>query len=173
MGPFDFFQKKGSKALQAQPLKVRKQVVPSTEPQKPLHSAYTASENRLVPLRKPGAIVTIKERPAKSRSPYPRKRAASAQARLESDSEEGATDDDNTLARAKRARLSTDPEPDVNRRIRSREAFVRDNEEQQSRVHAADIAAMEKPTKFKPAFPQYLDARDVLLQYPSACQMER
>ena len=173
MGPFDLFQKKGSKALQAQPLKVRKQVVTSTEPQKPLRSISSAPHNPPVPSRKTGSALDANWRPAKSRSPNPRKRAVSGQPRLESDSEEGNTDDEKTLASAKRVRLSTEPVPDFNRLIRSADAFVEGNDRQLSRVHAADIAAMDKPTKFKPAFLEHPDAKLVSLQYPSASDMER
>ena len=173
MGPFDLFQKKGSKALEAQPLKVRKQVVTSTEPQKPLRSTSSAPNNRPIPSRKTGSVLTTKVRPAKSRSPNPRKRAASGQPRLESDSEEGNTDDEKTLASVKRVRLSTEPVPDFNRHIRSTDAFVGGIDCQLSRVHAADIAAMDKPTKFKPAFLKHPDAKLISLQYPSASDMER
>ena len=73
----------------------------------------------------------------------------------------------------KRLRLSTEPEPDLHRHIRSVDAFVGDHDGQLARVHAADIAAMDKPTKFKPAFPQNSDAKLVSLQYPSAAPTER
>ena len=174
MGPFDLFQKKGSKALQAQPLKVRKQVVTLTEPQKPLRSTSLVPPNNTpVSLRKTGSTLAAKARPAKPRSPNPRKRAASGQPRLESDSEEGNTDDEKILASVKRVKLSTDPVPDLNRCIRRTDAFVGGNACQLSRVHAADIAAMDKPTKFKSAFLEHPDAKLVLLQYPSASDMER
>ena len=173
MGPFDLFQKKGSKALQAQPLKVRKQVVTSTEPQQPLRSTFSAPNIRPVRSRKTGSSLATKAQAAKSRSPNPRKRAASGQLRLESDSEEGNTDDEKTVASVKRVRLSTEPVPDLNRHIRSTDAFVEGNDCQRSRVHAADIAAMDKPTKFKPAFLEHPDAKLVSLQYPSASDMER
>lgn len=173
MGPFDFFQKKGSKALQPQPLKVRKQTVTSTEPPKPLRKPFSTSNGRLAPPRKTGSNVASRERNTQSRSPNPRKRAVSVQARLESDSEEGVTDDESKRASVKRLRPSTEPEPDPNRHIRNVDAFVGDHDGQLTRVHAADIAAMDKPSKFKPAFPQYPDAKLVSLQYPSAAPMER
>ena len=173
MGPFDLFQKKGSKALEAQPMKVRKQVVISTEPQKPLRSNSSGSNFRPVPSRKTGSTLATKARPSKSRSPNPRKRGASGQPRLESDSEEGNTDDEKTLASMKKVRLITEPLPDFTRHIRNTGAFVAGNDCQFSRVHAADIAAMDKPTKFKPAFLEHPDAKLVSLQYPSASNMER
>ena len=170
MGPFDLFQKKGSKALRAQPLKVRKQVVTSTEPQKPLRSTSSASSILPASSRRKDSALAAK---SYSRSPNPRKRAASGQPRLESDSEEGNADDEKTLASVKRVRLSTEPVLDFNRRIRSTDAFAGGNDCQVSRIHAADIAAMDKPTKFKPAFREHPDVKLVSLQYPSASDMER
>ena len=121
-----------------------------------------------------GDAPIINERSAKARSPNPRKRGASAQARLESDSDEGESDIEDPEARAKRVRLSSEPEPDLHHQIRSVEAFtVEDNEGQFAMVHAADIAAKNKPAKFKPAFPGYPDRRLVSLQYPSASPVER
>ena len=121
-----------------------------------------------------GDAPIINERSVKPRSPNPRKRGASAQARLESDSDEGESDIEDPEARAKRVRLSSEPEPDLHRQIRSVEAFtVEDNEGQFAMVHAADIAANNKPAKFKPAFPGYPDRRLVSLQYPSASPVER
>ena len=99
---------------------------------------------------------------------------ASAQARLESDSDEGESDIEDPEARAKRVRLSSEPEPDLYRQMRSVEAFtVEDNEGRFAMVHGADIAANNKPTKFKPAFPGYPNGRTVSLQYPSASPVER
>ena len=116
---------------------------------------------------------TARNKSAKTPSPNPRKRAASVQVRLQSDSEEGTTDDDREEVKNKRLRLSTDPEPDLNRQIRSKEAFADVNNGLFTMVHAADIASSSKPTKFKPAFPGFLDDNFVSLQYPSASQMER
>ena len=174
MGPFDLFQKKDSKALPAQPLKARKHVVVSTEPQKTVRSFPTASNDRLVPLRKVGKTTAIRKHHATSRSPNPRKRTTSEQPRLKSDSEEGTTDDETTESRAKRLRLSTEPmENDSSRRIRAAEAFDEGGDIQTPRVHAADIDAMDKQVKFQPAFPQYPDYKHVSLQYPSASQKEK
>lgn len=174
MGPFDLFQKKGSKALQPQPLKTRKQIVPTSAPQKPLHPTFAASNSRLAKPRKAGNTLSVGKQPAKPRSPNPRKRAASAQVRLEYDSEEGDSDVEEAEASVKRVRLSTEPEPDASRVIRDVEAFTADEGNGHlAMVHAADIAAMDKPTKFRPAFPQQPDKRLISLHYPSASQMER
>ena len=173
MAPLNPFSGKGSKALQAQPLKVRKQTVATKGVQKPLRSTSSTPERSLVQSRKAHLAPPTKSQSARSRSPTPRKRAASVQARVESDSEEETPNGECEQSRRKRVRLSTDPEPDSKRRIRETEAFAERSNGHFTMVHAADIASSNKSAKFKRAFSDCPDELFISLQYPSALQVER
>lgn len=64
-------------------------------------------------------------------------------------------------------------EPDMKRQIRSSKAFLEDNSGAFSMVHAADVASLSKPAKYKAAFPNDPQVIQIHLQYPSASQCER
>jgi len=108
----------------------------------------------------------------KPRTQNPRKRPGPAQQRLESDSDEAGSDKD-LLDANKRARRSSEVEPDLKRHIRSRKAFSDEDGGKFSMIHASEIATLSKPTEYKPAFPKDPEATEVHLQYPSASQREK
>lgn len=99
-----------------------------------------------------------------------RKRPSPAQ-RLSSDDDD--SDTDTSFEVRKRARVSASAEPDPDRRVRDTEMFSEKGKESFRMVHAADIASLEKPGKFKRAFDKTDKPVDVWLQYPGASQKER
>ena len=90
---------------------------------------------------------------------------------LESNSE-GSSDEGDFLEARKRAKTSVSAEPDVNRRVRSLQAFSEEDGGIFDMIHAADIASLDLPD-FQPAFNGTFDSTLLLLQYPSASQQER
>ena len=174
MGPFDLFRKKGSKPIQSQPLKTRKQVVVNEVPNtsKTFTRALSASNVRASPtLQDAKNHFTSKPPSIKAQAQKSKKRPSPAQARLESDSDdESGTENDAGVDR-KRAKLSTEPHIDIRRQIRSRGAFSEDDNGLFTMVHSANIASLGEPTKYRAAFPNS-QTMTVSLQYPSASQTE-
>ena len=175
MGPFDLFRKRGSKPIQAQPLKIRKQLV-VTQASKPSQSSIpipSSSNIRASPSLQPAKNhATTRPQSAPPRVQKSKKRPSPAQAPLESDSDDDSGGEEVSGAQRKRAKLSTEPEVDTKRQIRNRKAFLGDDDGRLAMVHAADIASLSKSTKYKAAFPQF-QSPSVSLQYPSASQAER
>ena len=101
-----------------------------------------------------------------------RKRNSPLPQRLESSSESGDSDGSPGWSR-RQADAVRSTEPDLARHVRSQEAFV-EGGERFLMVHAADIASLDKPGKFAPAFGGPSESAGILLlQYPSASQQER
>ena len=174
MGFFDHIQKKGSIAIKAQPAQVRREIVLApVNPQKSLNSNPRLNDNRHLP-----GTLDMKRRPvtreqtSKPRTQNLRKRPSSTQPRLESDSDESSNDNFREGSR-KRTRVSTDVEEDTRRHVRCRKAFSDEDGGSFPMVHAADIASLSKPTKYRAAFPDSVHATGIFLQYPSASHRER
>ena len=174
MGFFDHIQKKGSTAIKSQPAQIRKEIVTaSANPRKTLNLNTQLGDNRILPAplngkRKP---VAVQPKP-KPRVQTQKKRPSSVQPRLESDSDESSTDEFLDDSR-KRARMSTDVEVDTKRQVRCRKAFSDEDGGYIPMVHAADIASLSKPTKYRAVFPEIPRAIEIYLQYPSASQREK
>ncbi len=174
MGFFDHIQKKGSTAIKAQPAQVRTEIVLApVKPHRSPNSNPRLKDNRYLPLtlnakRKP----VTKEQISKPRTQNLRKRPSLAQPRLESDSDESSNDQIVEGSR-KRVRVSTDVEEDTKRQVRCGKAFSDEDRGWFPMVHAADIASLSKPTKYKAVFPDCAQATGIFLQYPSASQQER
>ena len=173
MGFFDHIQKKGSTAIKAQPAQVRKErVLTPGRTRKTQNSTLP-----LLPRAKP-KVPNAKRgknsahQTSKPRAQSSRKRASSAQARLESDSDESSTDGALQDSR-KRVRQSTDVEVDTKRQVRCLKAFSNEDGGLFPMVRAADIASLSKPIKYRAAFPEFPQAKEIFLQYPSASQRER
>ncbi len=174
MGFFDHIQRKGSTAIKAQPAQIRKEIVTA-----PAHTRKTLNAN-LLPRN--GRITprtfNVKQKPvavqqaSRPRAQKSRKRPSSAQPRLESDSDESSMDGALEESR-KRVRTSTDAEVDTKRLVRCRKAFSDKDGGLFPMVHAADIASLSKPTKYRAVFPEFPHATEILLQYPSASQREK
>lgn len=174
MGFFDHIQKKGSTAIKAQPAQVRKEIVTaSTRTSKTLNASLQPRNGRDIP-----RAFNVKQKPvaaqqaSRQRAQRSRKRPSSAQPRLESDSDESSINGALEESR-KRVRTSTDVEVDTKRLVRCRKAFSDKDGGSFPMVHAADIASLSKPTKYRAAFPEFPHARRILLQYPSASQREK
>ena len=176
MGFFDSIQKPGFKAAQTKNAHIQKEVVKTTiDPRKTQSPTPFAQRllNRVPPKKKSPKQSNTKATPSPRSQPHnPRKRAASTPQRLESDSD-GDVSDENLDIGSKRVRRSSDPEPDLNRQIRSRRAFSGEDGGQFHMIHAAEIASLSTPSKYSPAFPNDPNAIEVQLQYPSASQREK
>lgn len=95
------------------------------------------------------------------------------QARLESDSESDEAENHDAGMPRKRIKLSNTPVLDSERQIRSRDAFLEDNKEGHSMIHAADVASLKKPSKYRSSSLENLQVAEIILQYPSASLPER
>lgn len=174
MGPFDYIQKKGSKALKPQPAQIRKEVIsPLPHARKALSSTPKRTNTRIVPAAsKPRQPDLAASYPSKSRNQGSKKRLFSAQLRLESDSDND-TSEETLEASSKRSRVSASVEPASNRQVRCKKIFSEDEEDTRNMVHAAEIATLRRPTKYKAAFPNDPQVTNIRLHYPSELADER
>ncbi|KAF6231815.1 hypothetical protein HO173_009898 [Letharia columbiana] len=174
MGFFDSIQKPGFTAAKGKNVHIKQEIVKTAlNPKKTFVPFPQHLKKRSLPDKKATVLdsQTAKLSP-KSRAQNPRKRPASTPQRLESDSDDDVSDHDLGDAR-KRARRTSDVEPDLKRRIRSRKAFSEEDGGVFPLVHAVDVASLSKPTKYKAAFPNDPQAIEIHLQYPSASQSEK
>lgn len=173
MGPFDYIQKKGSKALKPQPAQIRKEIV-STLPQarKGLSLTPNRTNTRVIPAaNKPRQLDLAVLHPSKSRVQGSKKRIFPAQLRLQSDSDDDSSEE--TLETStKRSRVSASVEPASDRQVRCEKLCLYD-EDTRNMVHAAEIATLRRPTKYKAAFPNDPQATNISLQYPSELAQEK
>ncbi|KAI9816841.1 MAG: Nucleosomal histone H3-Lys79 methylase [Pycnora praestabilis] len=176
MGFFDHLHKNGSTAIKPQGSQIRKEIVkipsqPGVLKRNP-SVTVSASQRSSVPIRSNGAskraVLETKRTSLKPRNNM-RKRPSPALQRLVSSSEESDNSESTETSR-KRVRRSTSSEPDLKRRICSIPAFAEDNDDGLSFIHAEEIASLDKPTKFIPAFEI---SSEILLKYPGAAQTER
>lgn len=174
MGFFDSIQKPGFKAAQAKNSHIIQDVIKTDfDPRRSPNPFTQRLQNRPLPKKLPTKPSSTKATPSpRPRAQHPRKRPATAQQRLESDTDDDVSDQDLGGSR-KRARRTSDVEPDLQRQIRSRKAFSDEVCGEFDMVHAAYIASLSKPAKYKAAFPDHLEIVEVQLQYPSASQREK
>lgn len=173
MGPFDYIQKKGSAALKPQQAQTRKEFVSTPlDLQKASNFKPQRMKSRIVSGNTPKRLNPASLHPSESRNQRPRKRLRSAQPRLESDSDEKDSDEASE-ALSKRSRATASAEVDTNRQIRCSKPLSENGEEISHMVHAAEIATLNWPTKYKAAFPDDPQVTDIFLQYPSETIMER
>lgn len=172
MGPFDLLRKKGTKPIQAQPQKIRKQI---TVTQVPVLTESSESGSSSVHRRGSPAFGAARNRrpvklqPVHSQARRSKKRPSPAQLRVQSDSDDDSDRED--TEQRKKVKLSAEPEVDTRRQIRSLKAFSADQDGRFSMVHAADVASLNTSTKYKAAFSQ-AQFTTVAIQYPSASQTE-
>ena len=173
MGFFDSIQKPGFAAAKGKNIHIKQEIVKTVlNPQKTFVPFPQQSKRPFLPDKKPTKPNSQTAKPSpKARAQNPRKRLASTPQRLESDSDDDVSEQDFGNAR-KRARRISHVEPDPKRHIRSRKAFSEDDGGVFPMVHAADVASLNRPTKYKAAFPNDPQAIRVHLQYPSASQSE-
>jgi len=173
MGPFDLLRKKGTKPIQAQPLKLRKQVTVTQAPilaKSPIPASSSVHRRGSPALGAAKNRLPIKPQPDLLQARRSKKRSSPADIRLESDSDDDSDREEDSEQR-KKIKLIAEPEVDAKRQIRSRKAFVADEDGRFLMVHAADIASLNTSTKYKAAFSQS-PSTTVALQYPSASQAE-
>ena len=174
MGFFDSIQKPGFTAAKGKNVHIKQEIVKTTlNPQNTFIPFPQHSKKRSLQDKQAKKLHSPTARPSpKSRAQNARKRPASILQRLESDSDDGVSDQDLGDSR-KRARKASDVEPDIKWQIRSRKAFSEDDGGMFPMVHAADVASLSKPTKYRAAFPNDPQVIRIHLQYPSASQCER
>lgn len=175
MSFFGFLQRPGSKLIKPQPLQIRREVTVTEV--LPARKALVPSSQRQHGRRSTlGSGAKKHERPCansqSSRSKTARKRVSPEQAqRLSSDDSES---DEDASASVKKLKSINSQEPDWNRRVRSRKAFVDDNNNGIfPMVHAADISSLDTSIKFVPAAEELSEGAEISLQYPSFSQRER
>ena len=184
MGPFDHIQKKGSKAITPHRAQIRKELVSAVSDSSRKTLTLQRSKSQIFPDTSDAASTTIAcaalnpFKPSKKKPP--RKRALLIQSCPESDSDNDNdidADDDavSGISNASRKRPKTNnyEELDIGRQVCQQQAFVAGENEMLPLVHAAEIATIDSPTKYKLAFPKTSEAREVFLQYPSASKQER
>lgn len=171
MSFFSLIQKKGSKPIPPAPNSIRKEIVHSSSNAKKASFLNIARPNPAIPGSRRKGQKATKDRNRPTTSDHVRKRKKSQQTRLVSDSDSGESD---TPAEApkKRTKVINGARKSMKRQLRSVTAFSEDDHGIFPMVHASDIAALDKPTKYRLAFPQQGDQQAVQLQYPSASQQE-
>ena len=174
MGFFDNIQKPGFKANKNTKSHIRQETVriASNPRRTPNSPSVQISKSRGLLNNSAIKENTVAKQSPKSRVQSSRKRPVATPQPLRSDSDDDVSDQYKENA-TKRARRSSEVEPDVNRQIRSSKAFSNEGGGRFSMVHASEIASISKPSKYKAAFPDHPLANNILLQYPSAAQRER
>ncbi|QKX58558.1 uncharacterized protein TRUGW13939_05683 [Talaromyces rugulosus] len=194
MGFFDHLQKGGGFSLQAKKPQIRKVVTQAKPPPQQSRSSSAAttdtdasrvarskqnnraareindSRNSNSTSTKNGALLS-KSRP---RTVARNLKRPSPIQRLSSDDDD--SDTDASFEVHKRAKLSDDIEPDLDRRIRAPEAFSDESPKALMLVHAADITSDKSSGKYVPVFNKDKDGSpptEVRLQYPTSLKGER
>ena len=177
MGPFDLVQKKGSKPIQAQPLKIRKQPVAapaSTSSNRTLPVILSSGSSKIsLPKQIAKSNAVTKVQPARARLQNAARRSSPAQTRLESDTEGEEVEEQHQKFPRKRIKLGEAPVVDSERQIRSIKAFSEDSIEDPAVIQAAEVASLDKSSRYKAAFLNDPELTGVSLQYPSASRPER
>ena len=176
MGLFDNLQKKGSKALQGQPMTIRKEAVkvsidPSQSPSPMVHSRTPPPGNKPLLSVTNDSKTDFTGKHARSDRSSSKKRSWSPQPRFDSsDSNEDQSSIDGT--QRKRIKPSSGVEIDQSRRIGCETAFD-DVEDQDGRIHAASLTSGINGAKYAEAFPTLAPSSELLLRFPSALHAER
>lgn len=173
MGFFDHIQKKGQTALKPQTSQIRRETV-STAPDPRKRFIPTPQRSKIDDSRpsqrvKRNRSTSTSLRPRRQES---RKRISPAQQRFDTSSDDSGSDI-SLGASQKRVKTSTGTEPDLKRQIRCQKAFSEVDGTAFPMVHAADIALLDKSSKFVSAFEESTGCAEIELQYPSASQRER
>ncbi|KAL8739156.1 MAG: hypothetical protein Q9181_000185 [Wetmoreana brouardii] len=171
MSYFNLIQKKGSKPIPPAPNSIRKETVYSVPTVKSSSTPSTFRPKPALPKAKAGAPKAGRLRTNGSLQKSARRRKQSPQTRLLSDSDSGESDTATETPR-KRVKVVNETWPSVKRQLLCSVAFSDDDCGKFAMVHAADIASLDKTSKYRHAFPQELGNHVVKLQYPSASQQE-
>ena len=186
MSFFDHLRKPGAPAIKPQGSQIRREVIKITSNAPSYQRNPVPSKNAIRPAlkstqqpngssrstgiaRKRTQDESALTRPGNKKA---RKRNSPVPQRLQSSSEGSDSDVSPGWSRPP-AEVARSTEPDLARHVRSQEAYT-EGAEDFPMVHAADIASLDKPSKFAPAFGGQCESRGILLlQYPSASQQER
>ncbi|KAL8706870.1 MAG: hypothetical protein Q9201_000139 [Fulgogasparrea decipioides] len=171
MSFFSLIQKKGSKPIPPAPNSIRKEIVYGVPPLKSSSTPSTFRPRPALPKAKAAAPKAGRPTTNGSLQKSARRRKQSPQTRLLSDSDSGEPDTA-TEAPRKRVKVVKETWPSVKRQLLCSVAFSDGDCVKFSMVHAADIASLDKTSKYRRAFPQELGNHVVELQYPSASQRE-
>ncbi|KAL8658148.1 MAG: hypothetical protein Q9226_001231 [Calogaya cf. arnoldii] len=172
MSFFSLIQKKGSKPIPPAPNSIRRETV---------HSSSSAKKNSFLNIARPNSLNSASRRTGRKGTTdrsrptiqeHVRKRKQSQHTRLVSDSDSGESDTTPQTPR-KRPRMVTGAPKSIKRQLRSVTAFSDDDHGIFPMVHASDIAALDRPIKYRVAFPEQGEHEAIQLQYPSASQQER
>lgn len=184
MGFFDHLQKGNGFLLQPKKPQIRKIVTKQKPAPQSLSSSVGSPSSHAAPLPKSRSSsaqrhsrdTTSTQRLRTTVSRRNLKRPSPIQ-RLESDDDDDEDNDtDTSFEVRKRTKLSTSVEPDLSRRIRSVEAFSKEEEPKAlPMIHAADIITAKPTGKYMPGFDSGTDKEfsEIILQYPSAYKGER
>ena len=173
MSFFDHIQKKGQTALKPQTSQIRRDTISTAPdprkrfiptPQRPKIDDSRSSQ----PLKRNGPTSTSLKPPRQDS----RKRISPAQQRFDTSSDDSGSDVSLGDSR-KRVKTSAETEPDLKRQIRCQKAFSEVDDTAFPMVHAADIALVDKSSKFVAAFGESTGGAEIELQYPSASHRER
>ncbi|CAL8574544.1 Nucleosomal histone H3-Lys79 methylase [Xanthoria parietina] len=171
MSFFNLIQKKGSKPIPPAPNSIRKEIVHSSSNAKKTSFLNFHRPNSAPPVSKGLGQRVTKDRNRPTATDHVRKRKKSQHTRLLSDSDSAESETPAETPR-KRSKLVNGARKPMKRKLRSVAAFSEDDHGLFPMVHASDIAALDKPTKYRCAFPQQETQQGVQLQYPSASQQE-
>lgn len=172
MSFFSLIQKKGSKPIPPAPNSIRKEVVYSIPNAR---STLNANPSRLKFV--PPKVGAVRQKVNTSQvngalRKHARRRKRSPQTRLVSDSDSEGLDTAEDVPR-KRTKIVKSAGPLVRRQLRCPTTVSEDDCGIPPVVQAADIASLDKPSKYRLAFSQELEDHAIELQYPSASQRER
>lgn len=171
MSFFKIIQKKGSNPIPPAPDSVRKELVHGVPALRRVSNPDNARSRSTLPSIQPGVRESRKAQANASLHVHARRRKRSSQPRLLSDSDSPDSVTGLEL-RAKRTKLSYEDKRPQRHDLRSQTAFLEEDDGVFPMVHAAHIASLEKPPKYRPAFSRHGDCSTVTLQYPSASQQE-
>ena len=174
MGLFDNLQKKGSKALQSQPMTMRKEAIkvsidPSQSPA--VHTSTPPPGNKPLLSVINNSRTDFTGKHARSDRSSSKKRSSSPQPRFDSSDSDGDQSSIDGMQR-KRIKPSSGSEIDKSRKIRCETAFD-DIADQDGRVHAASLTSGINGAKYAEAFPTLAPGSEMLLHFPSALHAER
>lgn len=172
MSFFSIIQKKGSKPIPPAPDSIRKEITYSAPSRNRTSNAIHSQPKSIQPRSITGSQKVTKVRTSGFWSKNSPRRKPPTQNRLVSDSDTQESDTGSAVP-AKRAKVTHDSRTSKKRELRCKIAFSEDDDGVFPMVHAANIASLDKPPRYRLAFPQNADYHAITLQYPSASQQEK
>ncbi|KAL8825419.1 MAG: hypothetical protein Q9170_007799 [Blastenia crenularia] len=169
MSFFNTIQKKGSKPIPPTPDSIRRDIVQGAQPVK---RTLNARHLQFKPKPPRPTARSQKIRTKGHSRKNPQRRKPSTHIRLVSDSESQESDTGSEV-QTKRTKTTHQSQSSRRRELRCKIAFSEEDDGIFTMIHAVDIASLDKPPKYRPAFLQDAERYAVALQYPSASQQEK